>query len=143
MYATLWAATIACLKSSTVAIFGARAPVFTATPTPTFASEVTLAASTTPCSASGFRPPGVRTRTSKASPPAMRLDKAPAVSFSTTTLLPVRASNVGAMATTICLKAPLVSTLMVSAWADTDASASAGTARDNRNRRMGISLFAG
>ncbi len=117
MYATLRAASTAALNSSTVPIAGLGAPVLTATPMPTRARFTTLSPTTRPSAANGLSPPGVSTSTSNVSPPLMRLTSAPAVSLSTTTLWPVRASNAGTIATTTCLKAPVVRTLMVSAHA--------------------------
>src|ERR1700736_5930351 len=55
--------------------------------------------------------------TSKASPPAMRLASAPAVSLSTMILSPDRFSKSGTSAVTTDLKAPAVSTLISAAEA--------------------------
>ncbi len=53
--------------------------------------------------------------TSNASPLAMRLARAPAVSLATTTLCPVCFSNSGATAMTTDLKAPAVNTVISAA----------------------------
>src|SRR5882724_4797092 len=62
-------------------------------------------------------PFGDSTNTSKVSPPSTRFCNCPTVPLSTTTLWPVAFSNSGTKATTTCLNAPVVSTLISAAAA--------------------------
>src|SRR6266567_5106600 len=62
-------------------------------------------------------PFGDSTSTSKASPSSTRFCNWPTVPLSTTTLWPVAFSNSGTKATTTCLNAPVVSTLISAAAA--------------------------
>src|SRR4026207_2064331 len=62
-------------------------------------------------------PFGDSTSTSKVSPPSTRFCNWPTVPLSSTTLWPVAFSNSGTSATTTCLNAPVVSTLISAAVA--------------------------
>ena len=96
---------------------GFGAPSLTITPTPTRAMFTRLPSAILPFLIRPSTAPGDRNVTSNASPPSIFFTRAPTVSFSIATLCPVCFSNSGASATTICLKAPAVSTLMSAATA--------------------------
>src|SRR5262249_55418139 len=86
----------------------------------------------------------VSTATSKASPPSIRLVSAPTVSFWTVTLWPVCFSNSGTSASTTCLNAPAVSTLISAAAAFPDAPAAIATAaRPNKLILIASSILIG
>ena len=92
-------------------------PSRTPTPTPTVATLTWLCAISLPSLASASMTTGVITATSKASPPSMRFFRPPAVSLSTVTLWPVSFSKSGMSASTTCMKAPAVSTLISAPFA--------------------------
>ena len=102
---------------------GLAAPSFTTTPTPTRAKFFRLPAMNFPFFARSSTAVGVSTARSKPSPPSIRLMSAPTVSFSTVTLCPVCCSNAGSSASSTCLKAPAVSTLISAAPAPRGAAA--------------------
>src|SRR5262245_4440853 len=96
---------------------GLGAPSFTITPTPTLASSAFEPLAILPLVMKSSMPLGDRTSTSKVSPSSTRLVSWPTVPLSSTTLWPVAFSNSGTSATTTCLKAPVVSTLISAAVA--------------------------
>src|SRR5215467_466785 len=110
IYATDFASSNARLKASTVLTSGLGAPSLTTTPIPTLARLTRVPGATLPEPASSSRTAGVITATSNASPPSIRFLRPPAVSLSSTTLMPVCFSKSGTKAKTTCLKAPAVST---------------------------------
>src|SRR6266702_5889812 len=117
------------LNASTDEISGRGAPSLTTTPTPTLASVARVPAAILSFLASSSMAAGVRTATSNASPPSIRLTSAPTVSLSTVTLWPVFFSKSGTIASTTCLNAPAVSTFTSAAVADDAAMIVAASVR--------------
>jgi hypothetical protein len=96
---------------------GFAAPSLTTTPTPTRARLARLPATSLPLLARASTAAGVSTARSNVSPPSIRLVSAPTVSLSTMTLLPLVRSKSGTSASSTCLKAPAVRTLISAAAA--------------------------
>ncbi len=103
------------LNASTEPMSGTGAPALTMTPTPTRARLARLPSTSLPLPVRSLTAAGVSTATSKASPPSIRFLSAPTVSFSTVTLWPVCFSNSGSTASSTCLNAPAVKTLISAA----------------------------